>query len=106
MRPLQEGRIFCAPPKSETFRHFAKITRRIIFKRLYLQIIRKVIDNHSQLDYIICIMIHCVCNNINTAKVDAAKSCGTTFNCGQCRESINARLAEWRTLNPLLEAAE
>jgi len=55
-------------------------------------------------------MIHCVCNNINTAKVDAAaakgaerardvmKSCGTKFNCGQCRESINARLAEWRAL--------
>jgi len=63
-------------------------------------------------------MIHCVCNNINTAKVDAAaaqgaerakdvmRACGTTFNCGQCRESINARLAEWRVLNPVLEAAE
>ena len=63
-------------------------------------------------------MIHCVCNNINTAKVDAAaakgaerasdvmKACKTTFNCGQCRESINERLAEWRSLNPALEAAE
>jgi len=70
---------------------------------LSLQVIRKVIDNHSQLD---------------TAKVDDAaakgaerardvmKACGTTFNCGQCRESINARLAEWRALNPVLEAAE
>jgi bacterioferritin-associated ferredoxin len=85
---------------------------------LKLQVIRKVIDNHSQLGYRIAIMIHCVCNNINTAKVDAAaaqgaerardvmKTCGTTFNCGQCRESINARLAEWRALNPALEAAE
>ena len=85
---------------------------------LSLQVIRKVIDNHSQLGYRIVIMIHCVCNNINTAKVDAAaakgaerardvmKACGTTFNCGQCRESINARLAEWRALNPALEAAE
>jgi len=63
-------------------------------------------------------MIHCVCNNINTAKVDAAaaqgaerardvmKACGTGFNCGQCRESINERLAQWRALNPALEAAE
>ena len=63
-------------------------------------------------------MIHCVCNNINTAKVDDAaakgaerardvmKTCGTKFNCGQCRESINARLEEWRALNPALEAAE
>ena len=85
---------------------------------LSLQVIRKVIDNHSQLGYRIVIMIHCVCNNINTAKVDAAaakgaerardvmKACGTTFNCGQCRESINARIKEWRAVNPVLEAAE
>ena len=85
---------------------------------MILQVIRKVIDNHSQLSYRTPIMIHCVCNNINTAKVDAAaaqgaerakdvmKACGTTFNCGQCRESINARLQEWRALNPALEAAE
>ena len=85
---------------------------------LILQFIRKVIDNHSQVAYKTFIMILCVCNNINTAKVDAAaaqgaeragdvmKTCGTKFNCGQCRESINARLAEWRALNPALEAAE
>jgi bacterioferritin-associated ferredoxin len=84
---------------------------------LNLQIILKVVDTHSQLTYSE-VMIHCVCNNINTAKVDAAaaqgaeracevmKACGTKFNCGQCRESINARLAEWRSLNPVLEAAE
>lgn len=86
--------------------------------QMNLQVIRKVIDNHSQLSHMELKMIHCVCNNINTAKVDAAaaqgaerardvmKSCGTKFNCGQCRESINARLAEWRALNPALEAAE
>jgi len=63
-------------------------------------------------------MIHCVCNNINTAKVDAAaaqgaerardvmRACETKFNCGQCRESINERLAEWRIENMILEAAE
>jgi len=85
---------------------------------LYLQVILKVIDNHSQLSYTLVTMIHCVCNNINTAKVDAAaakgaerardvmKACETTFNCGQCRESINARIKEWRALNPVLEAAE
>jgi len=84
---------------------------------LFLQIIRKVIDNHSQLTYIET-MIHCVCNNINTAKVDAAaaqgaetascvmKACATKFNCGQCRVDINARLAELRVERPLLEAAE
>ena len=85
---------------------------------LSLQVIRKVIDNHSQLGYRIVIMIHCVCNNINTAKVDDAaakgaerakdvmKACGTTFNCGQCRESITARIKEWHALNPILEAAQ
>ena len=63
-------------------------------------------------------MIHCVCNNINTAKVDAAaakgaetaacvqRACGTKFNCGQCRMDIEARLREWRAANPALEAAE
>lgn len=84
---------------------------------LSLQVIRKVIDNHSQLGHI-KLMILCICNNINTAKVDAAAAkgaerardvmvaCGTKFNCGQCRDSINARLAEWRGENTLLEAAE
>ena len=50
-------------------------------------------------------MIHCVCNNINTAKVDKAalcgaktaqdvqRHCGTNFCCGQCRDSINDRLS-------------
>jgi len=77
----------------------------------------KVIDTHSQLAYIGC-MIHCICNNINTAKVDEAASkgaetaacvqraCGTKFNCGQCRADINARLQEWRAVNPMLQAAE
>ena len=63
-------------------------------------------------------MIHCVCNNINTAKVDAAaaqgaetascvmKACQTKFNCGQCREDINARLAELWAVCPIFEAAE
>ena len=63
-------------------------------------------------------MIHCVCNNINTVKVDAAaaqgaetascvmKACATKFNCGQCRADINERLAELRAECPLLEAAE
>jgi len=49
-------------------------------------------------------MIHCVCNNINTAKVDAAaasgaetaacvqRACGTKFNCGQCRVDIEAMI--------------
>jgi bacterioferritin-associated ferredoxin len=77
----------------------------------------KVIDIHSQLDHIVC-MIHCICNNINTAKVDAAaangaetaacvqRACGTKFNCGQCRVDIEARLKDWRIANPALEAAE
>jgi bacterioferritin-associated ferredoxin len=84
---------------------------------LYLQIIRKVIDNHSQLSHRQS-MIHCLCNNINTAKVDAAaaqgaetaacvqRACGTRFNCGQCRADIDARLAVVRMNNPVLEAAE
>ncbi len=50
-------------------------------------------------------MIHCVCNNINTAKVDEAAYAGAcspkqvlahhgkAFNCGQCRGSIAERLA-------------
>ena len=53
-------------------------------------------------------MIHCICNNINTAKVDLAttngacsaadvlKSCNMKFNCGQCRISIDNRIAELR----------
>jgi len=76
-----------------------------------------VIDIHSQLDHI-GYMIHCICNNINTAKVDAAaaggaetaacvqRACGTRFNCGQCREDIQDRLKIWRAMNPALEAAE
>ena len=84
---------------------------------MYLQFILKVIDNHSQLSHKL-LMIHCVCNNINTAKVDAAaaqgaerascvmKACKTKFNCGQCRADINARLEELRAQTPLLEAAE
>ena len=63
-------------------------------------------------------MIHCICNNINTAKVDAAaangaetaacvqRACGTRFNCGQCRVDIQSRLQAWRMANPALEAAE
>jgi bacterioferritin-associated ferredoxin len=63
-------------------------------------------------------MIHCICNNINTAKVDAAaaqgaetaacvqKACGTRFNCGQCKSDINERLQSWRASNPMLQAAE
>jgi len=82
-----------------------------------LQFIRKVIDNHSQLGHIVH-MIHCVCNNINTAKVDAAaacgaetakcvmRACGTRFNCGQCRSDIDARVATFRMANPILQAAE
>jgi len=89
-----------------------------LWLKLNLQIIRKVIDNHSQLGHKIITMIHCVCNNINTAKVDAAaaqgaetaacvqRACGTRFNCGQCRADIDARLAVIRMNNPVLEAAE
>ena len=84
---------------------------------MLLRLICKVIDNHSHLGYG-ARMIHCVCNNINTAKVDAAaasgaetaacvqRACGTKFNCGQCRLDIEARLREWRVANPALEAAE
>jgi len=64
------------------------------------------------------IIISIFCNNINTAKVDAAaaqgaetaacvqRACGTRFNCGQCRADIDARLAVVRMNNPVLEAAE
>ena len=64
------------------------------------------------------IMIHCICNNINTAKVDLAtsngaccaadvlKSCNMKFNCGQCRISIDNRVAELRLTKFNLEAAE
>lgn len=77
----------------------------------------KVIDIHSQLAHI-GFMIHCICNNINTAKVDAAaangaetaacvqRACGTRFNCGQCRVDIESRLRDWRIANPAMEAAE
>ena len=63
-------------------------------------------------------MIHCVCNNINTAKVDIAtsngarsaadvlKSCNMKFNCGQCRISIDKRVAEYQLTSLKLEAAE
>ncbi len=63
-------------------------------------------------------MIHCVCNNINTEKVDRAAACGVrrakdvqkfygcTFNCGQCRDSINERLAIVTAQAPVPLAAE
>jgi bacterioferritin-associated ferredoxin len=63
-------------------------------------------------------MIHCVCNNINTAKVDHAAACGAAcakevqafcgskFNCGQCRASINGRLAVVNSQEKLEVAAE
>ena len=82
-----------------------------------MQLIRKVIDNHSQLAYIIS-MIHCVCNNINTAALKAAakagaetpscvmRACGTKFNCGQCKTDIAQKLAELCKDAHLLEAAE
>jgi len=55
---------------------------------------------------------------LTAAKVDAAaakgaetaacvqRACGTEFNCGQCRADINARLQAWRSVNPMLQAAE
>lgn len=63
-------------------------------------------------------MIHCICNNINTAKVDRAaqcgaksadqvqSACGKAFNCGQCRDSIEERLAVLRAHPEPLLAAE
>ena len=63
-------------------------------------------------------MIHCVCNNINTARVDEAarkgaetpvcvmRACNTKFNCGQCRSDIAEQLKKIRAANALLEAAE
>ena len=51
-------------------------------------------------------MIHCVCRQLNTAKVDEAASHGArspkcvlahhghTFNCGKCATSIRDRLSE------------
>lgn len=78
---------------------------------------RNRIDNHSQLHYLF-FMIHCVCNNINTAKVDHAAACGaktarcvqshcgTNFNCGICKSSIEDRLALLRIEETVLEAAE
>jgi len=68
-----------------------------------MQVIRKVIDIHSQLAYIKT-MIHCVCNNINSQAVDNAHSdgartplqvqraCGHAFNCGACKVSLQERL--------------
>jgi len=85
---------------------------------LILQIIRNTIDIHSQLGHM-ARMILCVCNNINTAKVDAAhergarkaasvqKACGTKFNCGACKSSIQERLdLLTRESSPILTAAE
>jgi|GEM_PF-1045462 len=72
---------------------------------MQLRIIRKALDNHSQLTYE-ADMIHCVCRQLNTAKVDEAASCGArspkcvlahhghTFNCGKCASSIRDRLSE------------
>jgi len=63
-------------------------------------------------------MIYCICNNINTEKVDRAaacgaksadcvqRHCGTEFNCGQCRDSIEDRLAIIHTAPLVLAAAE
>jgi len=63
-------------------------------------------------------MIYCICNNINTEAVDRAASrgaktaacvqrhCGTKFNCGQCRESITARLNLVNEAPLILAAAE
>jgi bacterioferritin-associated ferredoxin len=75
-----------------------------MFLQFSLQIIRNNIDIHSQLCHM-KIMIHCLCNNINTAKVDAAHERGAktakevqafngcAFNCGACKSSIQSRLA-------------
>ena len=63
-------------------------------------------------------MIHCICNNINTKAVDRAamngaetadcvqRACGSEFNCGQCRDSINARLKAWYKENEVVVAAQ
>jgi bacterioferritin-associated ferredoxin len=62
-------------------------------------------------------MIYCVCNSINTAKVDTAVSCGARsakcvlahhgkkFNCGQCVSAIKERLCELNDATQL-QAAE
>jgi len=62
-------------------------------------------------------MIYCVCNQINTQKVDTAVACGArsakcvlahhgkTFNCGSCANSIKERLGELHDA-AMLEAAE
>jgi len=77
----------------------------------------KAIDIHSQLGYIV-VMIHCICNNINTKDVDRAvasgaetadcvqRACGTEFNCGQCRASIMLRIEEFYRENEMAVAAE
>jgi len=81
-----------------------------------MRIIRKVIDNHSQIE-LFSLMIYCVCNQINTKKVDIAASCGAQsakcvlahhgkkFNCGACANSIRERLGELHDASTL-EAAE
>ncbi|MEP1231248.1 MAG: (2Fe-2S)-binding protein [Litorimonas sp.] len=63
-------------------------------------------------------MIHCICNNINTKDIDRAamggaetaecvqRACESEFNCGQCRESITARLKLWYQTNDVAVAAE
>lgn len=70
----------------------------------------KAIDIHSQLAYV-RVMIHCICNNINSAEIERAaahgaetadcvqRACGTEFNCGQCRAGINAQIQAWRRKN-------
>jgi len=81
-----------------------------------LQIILKVIDNHSQHRYS-QFMIYCVCNQINTKKVDEAVCCGARtakcvlahhgkkFNCGACADSIKDRMAELHDAT-MMEPAE
>ncbi len=64
-------------------------------------------------------MIHCVCNNINTQAVDKAHRagartpmqvqsiCGKAFNCGACKDSIQARLDKLQVQERIAyEAAE
>ena len=122
-RPLKATLPFAVMKRvlaTETCESRGKGSRRASFcdcMDMHLQTIRKVIDTHSQLGYK-TYMIHCVCNNINTAAVDRAagmgaetaacvqKACGTRFQCGQCKVDIQARLMEVRALAPQLSAAE
>lgn len=89
-----------------------------VFYSTVLQIILITIDNHSQTQYV-SVMIHCICNNINTAKIDHAhacgvrrargvqEACGSNFNCGQCKVDIQARLDLLTAIEaPVLQAAE